>query len=340
MKLLLFEFKKLLTARTFILFAAALLVQFGALFIPSLHERGYSPEVYKRYLSTLSGEFTEEKYAAIKARNYEITEIIACHDELVTAYQNGELSLKEFSEHNFSYTKALSERETVEFLMRKSDYFKTIGGECVYFYDTDWDDFLRNNGLNFIVAFVVIFITIPIFCSEFQSNACSMLFTSLKGTTELCLCKIAVAVTTAFLIAMSIFSTRFFYFCFLHNDFGSWQIRNIMDYSAYGDLTIKDFYFLDSIIKSAIWAVDAMLICVFSCLTRSSLFTVFFAAFFIFTPALLPTLSVGNSRYVFLGTGLSEGYSADLNIILLAVSLLVKAIIYWFVINAGWKRLK
>ncbi len=340
MKLLLFEYKKLLTARTFVIFAAALLVQFGLLFIPSVNKRGYSPEIYKKYLSMLGGEFTEEKYFSIKARNDEIAEIIAVHDETVTAYRNGELSLEAFDEHNFSYAKAVSEQQTVGFLMQKSDYFKAIGGECVYFYDTDWDNFLSGSGFNFIAAFAVIFITIPIFCSEFQSNARSMLFTSLKGTTKLCVCKIIVAVTAAFLAAMSIFLVRFLGFCFLHGDFGDWQIRNIMDHSAYGSLTIRGFYFLDSIIKSAVWAVGAILICAFSCLTQSSLFTVFFSTVLIVCPVLFPVISEGIFSYVFLGTGLSRGYSADLNITLLAAVLLVKSIIYLFIVNAGWRRLK
>lgn len=340
MKVLLFEFKKLFTPKTFLLLIAALLIQFGLLFVPNSQKHDYSPNIYKKYLSTLEGEFTEEKYSVIKARYDEITEIIASHDEIVSAYQNGELSAGTFDEHSFSYAKATSEQKTVEYLKRKGDYFKTIGGECVYFYDTEWSDFLKNNGFNFIVALAVIFITIPIFCSEFQSNARSMLFTSLKGTTNLCICKIVAAATTAFLVSTAIFSARFLYFCALHGDFGDWQIRNIMDYSAYGSLTIKEFYFLDCIIKSTVWVVGAILICAFSCLTQNSLFTVFFTAVSIVCPVIIPAITNGVSRYTFLGAELAAGFTADLNMTLFAAVLAAKAIVYSVVVKVLWIRLK
>jgi len=340
MKLLLFEYKKIFTLRTFLLLLAALLAQFGLLFVPTVQNHDYSPNVYKKYLSELEGEFTAEKYASVKSRNDEIAEIIAIHDETVSAYQNGEISAEDFDRHSFSYSKAKSEKETVEYLARKSDYFSEIGGECVYFYDTDWDDFLNNNGFNFIAAFAVIFITIPFFCSEFQSNARSMLFTSLKGTARLCVCKIIAAFTAAFFTAMMIFSAKFLYFCALHGDFGAWQIRNIMDFSAYGSLTIGEVYFLDCIIKSMVWAVGAILICAFSCLTKSSLFTVFFTAFSVVCPVIVPALSEGVFRYIFLGAELSAGYFAGVNIAVFAAVLAVKAVVYSVAVKVLWIRLK
>lgn len=339
MKLLRFEFKKIFTARIFIMLFIALVAEFALLFVPSFRAPGYSPEIYRRYLTTLGGEFSEEKYEYIKSRYDDIAGIISVHEDTVSAYQNGQITLEEFEEHNRAYTKAMSEEQTVGFLMKKSDYFKTLSGDCVYFYDTDWDEFLGNMGFDIVTAFAVIFIVIPVFCSEFSSNTRSVLFSAEKGTTQLCITKIIAAFITAFVVAMLLLSMKYLFFCIIHGDFGSWKIRNIMDYSAYGNLSICGFYFIDSLIKTSVWAVCAIFICAVSCLTQSSLFTMFFTAAAL-SPAIIPVLSEGNFCYIFLGAELSNGYFADLNIYLISAILLVKSIIYLIAVRQLWIRLK
>lgn len=334
--MILFEFKKIFTKKTLILLAVIILAQAAVMFIPKNYERNFSPIIYKRLISELSGDFSEEKYNAVKARCDEINEIISSDDAITAAYHNGEISAEEYYKHSYDRTKALNEKDTAEYLLEKSDYFKKIGGG-VYFYDVDCGDFLADNGFNFFAAFAVIFITIPIFCAEYRSNARSMLFSSVNGTHKLCGCKIIVAAVCAFFISMLIFMVRYCCFCGIYGNFGGYLVRNIMDYSAFGNLSIFGYYFFNSVIKSAGLAVGAVFICAVSCITGNTLFTAFFVVFAIVFPAFFNVNSQFFS-YAFLGYAIENGYFAGANIALIFGIMLVKIVIYSLICNYAWKK--
>lgn len=334
--LIFFEFKKIFTKKTMILLAIVILAQIAVMFIPKKYERNFSPIIYKRLVSELSGEFSEEKYNAVKARCDEINEIISSNGKITAAYHNGEISAEEYYKHSYDLTKALNEKSTAEYLLEKSDYFKKIGGG-VYFYDVDCGDFLADNGFNFLAAFAVILITIPIFCAEYRSNARSMLLSSVNGTRRLCGCKITAATVYAFFISMLIFMVRYCCFCCIYGNFGDYLVRNIMDYSAFGNISIFGYYFVDSAIRSTGLAVGAVLICAVSCVTGNTLFTAFFSVLALVFPSFL-TIDPQIFSYAFLGFTATNGYFAGANFLLIFGIMLIKIVIYSLICNYAWRK--
>lgn len=337
MKLLLFEYKKLFSFRTLMAILAAVLLQIGFSLIPLYDLNEYTPEIYKKYIAEIGGEFTEEKYSYIRERHEEIQQIIACHDEISQAYTNGKITLDEFSAHNDAYVKALNEEKTIAYLLKKSEYFAEIGGECIYFYDTDWENFLSQSSFNFITAFLIIFLSIPVFCTEYQSGSRAVLYTSLRGRKELCICKLISAFSAAFILSFVLYLIRYGAFHFMYEDLGNYPIRNLIDHSGYGYISLRQYYFNDTLIKSAAWAMSSLFVCAVSGITRNAVFTAFLSFIPIAAAALVPELSEGALRYVFLGSVLSENYAFDFSIVLFLLVMLIKAVAYSWVSIMRWK---
>ncbi len=337
MKLFLYELKKIFSPKILIVLAAVLMLQFWLCYIPSGQEHEYSIDVYKQYLEQYGGEFTEEKYQSLLARSAEIGNIIAVHDDMVDAYQKEKISFDEFEEYNFQYHKASSEESTVKYLVKKSEYFKEIGG-CVYFYDTDWEDFLGGAGFNFFAAFAVIFLVIPVFCNEHQSNARSMLVTSARGQLDLCISKLCAAFTAAFLTAAAVYAVKYAAFCTIQGNYGEYAVHNLLGHYGYGDISLVRYYFTDLLIKSAAWAVGAVFICAVSNLTKNMIFTAFLSFVPIVFSALIGDFSAGIYRYLLLGGVLAENYAADFNMTAFTFALAIKTVIYSAICCVLWRK--
>lgn len=327
MKVFLFEIKKLFSLKAVLLLLAAIALQIGLTLLPMQRSHDFSLGIYKAYMSKLSGDFTEEKYSEIKALYDSYSELLASHDQIELDYQNGKITLEEFSDHNFKYQKAFAEQKTVEYILQKSDYYKYIGGECVYFYDTDWEDFLAGTNFDFIVAFSVIFLIISVFCAEYQSNSRTSVFTSSNGQGRLCAQKLILSGAVGLVVSMLLFFVRLAAFAAFHDGTDN-LIRNIIGYSQFGEITIARYCINNVLIKSAAWAVGALFVCAVSNITENTLFTAFLSFVGIVCLSMFSGLSAVPWGYVFLGGLLSRNYPSDLSSFWLILSLTIKSAVY------------
>lgn len=134
MKLFIYELRKILTFKTFLLIIAAFIAQIIASLIPHVYEHSYSTEVYKNYIAELEGEYTQAKRSTLEQRYVEINNLILEHDNIGSAYLRDEISIEEFEKHNFDYNKAKAERSTVEYLLQKCDHFGSLNGDALFFF--------------------------------------------------------------------------------------------------------------------------------------------------------------------------------------------------------------
>ena len=128
MKILLYEFRKLLYSKRYLIIIIAVLMQILLMLVPKNFEHEYSDELYKNYMEQIGGEYTEEKRDIILDRYYEINQTINEHENMITAYKQNTILLDEFEAHNSDYNRALAELSTIEYLVQKCSYFDEIGG--------------------------------------------------------------------------------------------------------------------------------------------------------------------------------------------------------------------
>lgn len=339
MKIFLYEIRKLIMSKRFLIIIGAFLIQIAIMFIPQSYEHEYSDEVYKKYINQISGEYTDEKRGFIFNRADEINGIIANHEDVISAYKRNDITLDEFETHNFAYNKALTEQTTVEHLMQKCFYFDGIG-RGVFFYDTSWVDFFSNSGYSYIIALVVICLIMPVFDSEYQSNAVSMLLTTRHGKRKICISKLITVALTTFLIAFAIYMLQYATFMFIRGDNAGLGVENLMGYSSFSEISLKRYYINDTLIKSVSWVVAALFICAVSVIARNTVFSFFISFIFIVCPYFISHFFYGNwFGYIFSANQLGQMYTENLNLALLVIAYMIKSTAYSLFCIRKWEEI-
>lgn len=339
MKILLYEIRKLIMSKRFLIIIAAFLIQIAIMFIPQSYEHEYSDEVYKKYINQISGEYTDKKRDFIFNRADEINEIIANHEDVISAYKRNDISLDEFETRNFAYNKALTEQTTVQYLMQKCFYFDEIG-RGVFFYDTNWIDFFSNSGYSYIIALVVICLVIPVFDNEYQSNAISMLLTTRHGKKNVCISKLITVALTTFIIAFAIYMLQYATFMFIRGDNASLGVENLIGYSSFSEISLERYYINDTLIKSISWVVAALFICSVCVLVKNTVFSFFISFIFIVCPYFISHFFNSNwFGYVFSANQLGKMYTENLTLILIMIAYMMKSTVYSLFCIRKWERL-
>jgi ABC-type transport system involved in multi-copper enzyme maturation permease subunit len=317
MKIILYEFRKLIYSKRSLIIIAAVLMQILLILVPRNFEHEYSDEIYINYMKQLEGEYTEEKRNIILNRYYEINQTINEHENMITAYKQNTILLDEFEAHNSDFNRALAELSTIEYLMQKCSYFDEIG-EGVFFYDTPWIDFFTNSGFNYIVALTIICLIIPVFDSEYQSEAAAMLLTSKYGKNYVCISKLIMVIVLAFAVALALYIVQYVTFVLhIKADHSDLDIKNLMGYKAFSGDSLKQYYMNDAVIKSFSCAAAALFICAVSIFAKNTVFTFFISFVFIVCPYFISSFFRGSwFEYAFAANQLGAMYSEDLNIML------------------------
>ena len=338
MKILLYEVRKLFLSKRSFIIICAFILQIAIMFIPHKYDIEYSDEVYKKYTEQIKGEYTEQKRDFILDRYDEISEIINSYDGIVSAYKRDEISLEEFDNYNFTYHIALAEESTVEHLIEKCNYFDELG-RGVFFYDTSWTDFFSTSGYNYIVALTIILLTVPAFTNEYHSNAIAMLLTTRNGRRKVCISKIIIVAIAAFAIAFTIYMLKLAAFMYIKGDNANLGVENLIGYNYLPNISLKQYYLIDTVIKSASWVVASLFICAISVLAKNTVFSLFISFIFVVFPYYIAHLFNGGwFKYVFTANQLGEMYAHDLKLTLLIILYITKSTAYSIFCVRGWEH--
>ena len=341
-----YEIKKLLTLPHILLILLALAVGFTLSCYPRNIDHSYSKIVYKDYMEQLSGEYTADKKAFIQSEYERMEKIISEHDEMTEKYKNDIITLEEYDEHNFSYNEAQAKISTVEYLMEKCSYFDEIGGQCYFFYDTDWADLLSENGIDYIAAILIILMIAAVFSDEYSSGSRCMILTAYKGKVSASVCKLCISFIFAFIISACMGAVRFGGFCLQCGpEYNNMNVRDLIGYSAFSGMSLFKYYVCGVIFHSVIWAVCALFICLVSNIVKNGIFTVFISFVMIVCAALLKADRVTFFDLIFSGRLLALnpvdifGYDrGSLKFVLFILVIAVKTAVYGFGCIYTWGR--
>lgn len=336
--MLLYEFRKLLKSKFYLIFILALIFQTILMFIPHNNEHDYSDEVYKNYIAELNGKYTTAKKNYIKEKYNDTERIISEHDNFLSAYKRNEISLEELDIHNLNYNKALAERSTLEYLISKCNYFDSLG-YGYFFYDTPWEDFFSNSGYNYIISFAVICVISAIFNIEYRFKSVSMINTSKNGKIKICIAKLAMAVILTFFISIVIYILQYGIFTASEGDNSNLGIENLLNYDKLKGISLRQYYFNDILLKSISWSASSLFICMISVLVKNSVFTFFISFVFLLCPYFVSDYFTETwYYYLFLSNQFGNMYTHTINIFLVLTVCLIKSLIYSAVCIYKWQR--
>ncbi len=336
MNLLLYEFRKAFNLKYLCVIIVAVLIQIVVGLIPRNYERSYSDTIYKAYMEELGGEYTEEKYSLVLERYDEICKVMAEHEDVITAYKQNEITLDAFDEHNFQYNKALAEQATVEYILQKCEYYQSRG-EGVFFYDTDWVDFFSSSGYNYIAALVIICLIIPVFEQEYRSEAVAMLLTARNGRSKICTAKLLSAGVIAFAQSMLLSFTKYTVFMLRYGDNAHLSVENLLGYSGFSGVSLWQYFWNDALLKSVSWVIAALFICVVVTFTKNAVFAFFISFVMLVCPYFVSGFFGGEwFGAVFVANQLGGMYSVTLNIPILFIAYLLKALAYSLLSMKKW----
>lgn len=336
MRLFVSELRKLFSLRNMLVLAAAMLVQIVVCLIPHQYTHEYVPNIYKRYIEELSGTYTPQKREFIENRNAEIEDLIARSEEMENAYAANSITTDEYRTYSEQLDEARREQTTVAYLLKKCDYFDTVGAEMTFFDDTAWADFLSHQSYDFILALALVILLIPIFDTEYSSKTRNMLLITKRGRSETCAYKLCVAALLGFCLTFCFGVIR--YLCFLRGAGGNGDmpIRNLLNYAAFGQLRLTGYVWRNILLQSAAWAVLALILCVITNACRNTAFSFFLSFVCSVAPAFLPNTPIW--RYLFCAVSLNGLYPAEVNLGVQACILTAKAIICIVLTLLLWQR--
>lgn len=340
-----YEIKKLLSLPHILLILLALAIRFALCFYPQNVSHSYSETVYKAYMEQLSGEYTADKKAFIESEYERMEKVISEHDEMIENYKNDIITLSEYEEYNGKYNETLAKISTVEYITEKCRYFDEIGGKCYFFYDTDWVDFLSENGIDYITAIIIILMIASVFSDEYSSRSRCMILTTYKGRTNTAVCKLCISFIFAFIISACMGAIRYAGFFLQSGTDYNMSVRNLIGYSGFSDMSLFKYYACGVLFHSVIWAVCSLFICMISNIAKSGIFTVFISFVMIVCAALLNTDRETFFGFIFSGrllaVNLNDIFGSDrrsMNYAFFISVIAVKTTVYGFVCVYTWGR--
>lgn len=336
------EYKKLIKLNHLLfILVLALLTRFVCCVLPAIHEHPYSIEVYKSYTARLEGKFTNEKAEYLNNRLSEIEELIAMYDEMQQKYTYGEIGLDEYSQYTECYNKAKAEESTVRYLCNKCE----ILSQCTsfdrqLFYDTEWSDFLEDNGFDYIMMIAILCIAVPAFDVEYSTGSYSQISTSKRGKTQLALSKLATVGITVFLLSLMMSAVRLGVFIYRTKlAYAEMPVGNVLLSDGYGETTLKEYYVTDAMLKAEVFVMYSLLVCSISTFCKNVIFS-FVISFIVCATPMFIAVDMESDKYAYFISGavLGRMYTAKISLPLIIVVVLIKIILLLFVAVMIWNR--
>jgi ABC-type transport system involved in multi-copper enzyme maturation permease subunit len=149
--------------------------------------RSYSDAVYKEYMTTLSGEFTDEKRNFLADERAYIDDILLKKDEVFEKYFAEEISFDEYREYLTDYNYAYSRSELFKRIEEHAQYIDQTAAQknisAWFIYDTGWNKLLHRN-FDIILYVLILLLFSGIFADEHTSKSSSGSFAQILRTAK------------------------------------------------------------------------------------------------------------------------------------------------------------
>ena len=150
------------------------------------YSTSYADNLYYEYMTTLAGEWAEDKEAYIDHEIEYINDTLNNYDDQFYQYRDGKLTGDEYSEYLSEYRYALARRDIIPQLKEHSEYLKKLktdyNAEGHFLYDTGLNDYIFRDFDLFSYGCVLL-LCCQIFMTEYQTKTSAGAFATILRTT-------------------------------------------------------------------------------------------------------------------------------------------------------------
>ena len=199
-----FEAHKLLMAGKYlILVLLVLLVKVQYVEQAYTFQSNAADDIYKDYMFTLEGEWTEEKSEYIAKERVTIDGILLAEEEMENLYKTGEISYSEYNDFRSSLYDAKIRNSIFMQIEQQEAYILDMakqGFEVHFVYATGWNAILDRT-FDFLLYSLILVITVQIFSVEFQGMF-PVVRATRKGRGRLPISKYLLAISLAIVVGI------------------------------------------------------------------------------------------------------------------------------------------
>ncbi len=179
-------FKTFISSRLFVIIFILFFVKCYLTYMEMNAPQSYGDEIYKEYMSILSGEITEEKRLYIQNEREWINNILSSQSEKQIDYLNGKTTLEEYTDYLADYNYAYSRNSYLTLIEDHALYIDRLHSEkqqAWFIYDTGWKALLFDN-FDWTLYAVLILLCTGIFSDEYNNRSSSGGFAQILRTTR------------------------------------------------------------------------------------------------------------------------------------------------------------
>ena len=239
------EMGKLLLANKFIIIVVIVLLAKGFIAAETFtYTESFTDSVYKEYMTTLSGELTEEKLAYMDAERNRIDTAKNGYNQVLADYYQGKISQQEYLAFIDEYNYAKDRDSHFARIENRRDYIlsvQTAGKDAYFVYDTGWNT-LFNQGFDYLLYGLVLLLFAGVFANEIRGGIHNILKATGKGRWRLFLAKYA-AVLTLTTILFAAFTAIDLTAAMKSFEFPAWDapIQSITMFGSQPSMTVAQF---------------------------------------------------------------------------------------------------
>ena len=345
------EMGKLLLANKFIIIVAVVLLAKGFIATETFtYTESFTDSVYKEYMTTLSGELTEDKLAYMEEERNRIDAAKNGFNQVVADYHQGKISQQEYLAFVDEYDYAKDRDSHFARIEARRDYILSLqaqGKDAHFVYDTGWNA-LFNQGFDYLLYGLVLLLFAGVFANEIRGGIHNILKATGKGRWRLFLAKYAAVLTLATLL-FAAFTAIDLTAAMKSFEFPAWDapVQSLTMFGSQPSMTVAQFVALWIAVK---WMAVVLLVTALtgiSLLSGKVLNTMAIVATATLMPFLLRRFGLAVAQYFdftyllegtsFLTTAASSGLYLTLTVAVLVAAI---TILTWLSKRSwvGWKH--
>lgn len=236
-------------------------------------------EEYSWYLEHVAGAYTQENANYLEQEAKRIDAAQNARKKLLDSYYAGQITNEVFQEEYTKQEEILKHKDGFEVLYDQYLYI-CENKENRYFLQTNgWNGLLSRNGFSFPLFLILLVISIPVFCSEYNCQMDVIIRTTKNGQKNF-LYKILLAIFFAAFCSIAESTLNFLFFAIKYGlPNGDYPIQSIPYFGYYSQtLSLNEGYWFISALRCFGCIVITLLILLFSVLLKKYALTMFVVA--------------------------------------------------------------
>ncbi|WP_067843761.1 DUF5050 domain-containing protein [Amphibacillus sediminis] len=292
----------------YFIFSFAFLFFFDSPKNPELEKNNSS---YQYYLDLVNGSHTDETEQLFRNEANRISEAQVELTKIYDDYYDGHISEKELQDSIPALEKIIENERGFQVIFDQYKYVRENPDNRYYLATNGWDGLLSTEQLDFGLLLLLLLLVTPVFCAEFSSDMRSLHLTLRKGTREHAISKMLLVFFVVIIISILSIMLRYGFYDIKYGlDHGNYPLQSLSYFGAsLKEISLSSTFLWSTILKIFGNLIFAMLIMLFSVLTKKYALTLFSSTIIILLPYYLFTLD--SSKYFLpgpLGFMLSTGY--------------------------------